>query len=74
MATSSPTDRRPGRTRRPALVLIGALIGLGVLGGTAGTVLGHIGAASSATDVGGWHRHRGPAYDPFSDHGPFPGP
>lgn len=62
----SPCLRGPGRTRRLALMVIGVLIGLGVLGGTTGTVLGHIGAASSTTDVGRGHHHLIP------DSGPFP--
>ncbi|HEV7468613.1 MAG TPA: hypothetical protein VGO23_02370 [Pseudonocardia sp.] len=53
--------------RRPATVLIGVALGLGLLGGVTGTALGLVGSASSAAESGGEQHHRFPLDDP-ADH------
>jgi hypothetical protein len=55
--------------RRPAAVLVGVFLGLGVLGTATGTALGAVGAAS-ATPFDG-HRHDAPRFDGRGYDGPW---
>jgi hypothetical protein len=52
--------------RRPLLVLVGAFLGLSVLGGAAGAALGATGATSSSVEQGGADHHVGDRHGPRS--------
>jgi|tagenome__1003787_1003787.scaffolds.fasta_scaffold11512844_1 hypothetical protein len=51
--------KTPTIPRRPLLVLVGAFLGLSVLGGATGVALGATGAASSSSEHDGANHHQG---------------